>query len=100
MLRVTQKRSLIGRPQNQRQSVKALGLRRIGHTVDVVDNAYAACDGVSAIVVATEWDEFTSLDLDRVGDLVAERNLIDARNLLDQVALRQRGFTYQGVGRS
>ncbi|MEE2836008.1 MAG: 50S ribosomal protein L30 [Myxococcota bacterium] len=39
MLRVTQKRSLIGRPQNQRQSVKALGLRRIGHTVDVVDNA-------------------------------------------------------------
>ncbi|NDH84835.1 MAG: UDP-glucose/GDP-mannose dehydrogenase family protein, partial [Acidimicrobiia bacterium] len=68
--------------------------------VDVVDNAYAACDGVSAIVVATEWDEFTSLDLDRVGDLVAERNLIDARNLLDQVALRQRGFTYQGVGRS
>ncbi len=38
MLRVTQKRSLIGRPQNQRQSVKALGLRRIGHTVDVVDN--------------------------------------------------------------
>ena len=38
MLRVTQKRSLIGRPQNQRQSVRALGLRRIGHTVDVVDN--------------------------------------------------------------
>lgn len=69
------------------------------HGVDVVDNAYAACEGVSAIVVATEWDEFTSLDLDRVGDLVAERNLIDARNLLDQVALKQRGFTYQGVGR-
>ncbi|MDE0882928.1 MAG: 50S ribosomal protein L30 [Myxococcota bacterium] len=38
MLRVTQKRSLIGRPENQRQSVRALGLRRIGHTVDVVDN--------------------------------------------------------------
>ena len=38
MLRVTQKRSLIGRTPNQRKSVKALGLRRIGHTVDVVDN--------------------------------------------------------------
>jgi large subunit ribosomal protein L30 len=38
MLRVTQKRRLLARPQNQRQSVKALGLRRIGHTVDVVDN--------------------------------------------------------------
>jgi large subunit ribosomal protein L30 len=39
MLRVTQKRSLIGRPKDQRQSVRALGLRRIRHTVDVVDNA-------------------------------------------------------------
>ena len=38
MLRVTQKRSLIGRPEDQRQSVRALGLRRIDHCVDVVDN--------------------------------------------------------------
>ena len=68
--------------------------------VDVVGNAYAACEGASAIVVATEWDEFTSLDFDRVSDLVAERNMIDARNLLDRDALTKRGFTYQGVGRS
>ena len=47
--------------------------------VDVVGSAYAACEGASAIVVATEWDEFTSLDFDRVGTLVAERNMIDAR---------------------
>ena len=68
--------------------------------VDVVGSAYAACEGASAIVVATEWDEFTSLDFDRVGTLVAERNMIDARNLLDRDALTKRGFTYQGVGRS
>ena len=68
--------------------------------VDVLGNAYAACEGASAIVVATEWDEFTSLDFDRVGTLVAERNMIDARNLLDRGALTKRGFTYQGVGRS
>ena len=66
--------------------------------VDVVGSAYAACEGASAIVVATEWDEFTSLDFDRVGTLVAERNMIDARNLLDRNALTKRGFTYQGVG--
>ena len=66
--------------------------------VDVVGNAYAACEGASAIVVATEWNEFTLLDFDRVGTLVAERNMIDARNLLDRNALKQRGFTYQGVG--
>jgi len=38
MLRVTQKKSLIGRTQGQRQCVRALGLRRIGHTVDVPNN--------------------------------------------------------------
>ena len=32
-LKVTQKRSLIGRPRPQRATVKSLGLKRIGHTV-------------------------------------------------------------------
>ena len=32
-LKVTQVRSLIGRPERQRATVKSLGLRRIGHTV-------------------------------------------------------------------
>jgi hypothetical protein len=31
---------------------------------------------------------------------MAARNVVDARNLLDRGALRRRGFTYQGVGRS
>jgi len=68
--------------------------------VEVVDNAYEACDGASAVVIATEWDEFKWLDLDKVGEQVAERNIIDARNLLDRGSLKRRGFTYQGVGRA
>ncbi len=32
-LRVTQVRSLIGRPQGQRDTVRSLGLKRIRHTV-------------------------------------------------------------------
>jgi large subunit ribosomal protein L30 len=32
-LKVTQKRSLIGRPQPQRDTVRSLGLKRIGHVV-------------------------------------------------------------------
>ena len=68
--------------------------------VEVVADAYAACEGTSALVVATEWDEFKWLDLDKVGELVSERNIVDARNLLDRGALKRRGFSYQGVGRS
>ncbi len=68
--------------------------------VEVVGDAYSACEGASAIVIATEWDEFKWLDLDRIADVVTARNVIDARNLLDRGALRRRGFTYQGVGRN
>lgn len=32
-LKVTQKRSAIGRPPVQRKTLRALGLRRIGHSV-------------------------------------------------------------------
>ncbi|MBT5581315.1 MAG: UDP-glucose/GDP-mannose dehydrogenase family protein [Acidimicrobiaceae bacterium] len=68
--------------------------------LDVVDDAYAACEGAVALVVGTEWDDFKWLDLDKIGDVMAARNVVDARNLLDRGALRRCGFTYQGVGRS
>jgi large subunit ribosomal protein L30 len=35
MLKVTQKRSVIGRPQDQRATIRGLGLRRVGHTVEL-----------------------------------------------------------------
>jgi UDPglucose 6-dehydrogenase len=68
--------------------------------VEVVDDAYAACEGANALVIATEWDDFKWLDLDKIADSMAEKHIVDARNLLDRGAVRRRGFTYQGVGRS
>ncbi len=68
--------------------------------LEVVGDAYAACEGASALVVATEWDEFKWLDLDKLADSMLARHVVDARNLLDRGALRRRGFTYQGIGRS
>ncbi|GED15111.1 50S ribosomal protein L30 [Aneurinibacillus migulanus] len=38
-LQITLKRSLIGRTQNQRATVAALGLRKLNHTVVKEDNA-------------------------------------------------------------
>jgi len=37
-LKVTLVRSVIGYEQSQRKTVQGLGLRRIGHTVDVIDH--------------------------------------------------------------
>jgi len=68
--------------------------------LEVVADAYAACDGAVALLIATEWDEFKWIDLDKVAELMKELNIVDSRNLLDRAAVRRRGFTYQGVGRS
>lgn len=38
VLKITQIRSLIGRPKDQRATVAALGLKRIRHTVEQADS--------------------------------------------------------------
>ncbi|MGJ7922999.1 50S ribosomal protein L30 [Neobacillus sp. LXY-4] len=37
-IEITLTRSLIGRPQDQRETVKALGLRKVNQTVEQQDN--------------------------------------------------------------
>ena len=64
-----------------------------------VDTALEAAKGASLLVVLTEWDEFRWLDFDAIGDALAARVVLDTRNLLDAVALRRRGWIYEGVGR-
>jgi UDPglucose 6-dehydrogenase len=68
--------------------------------LEVAADPYAACEGASVLLVLTEWDEFRWLDFEKVGGLMAERRLVDARNLLDPAAVRRRGFAYDAVGRS
>jgi len=68
--------------------------------LEVVDGAYAACEGAQVLAVLTEWDEFKWVDLDKVAELMAATRIVDARNLLDRSAIIRRGFTYQGIGRN
>jgi UDPglucose 6-dehydrogenase len=67
--------------------------------IDVTTDAYSACEGAKVAVVLTEWDEFKWLDLDKLASCMAERNIVDARNILDRGALNRRGFSYTGIGR-
>ena len=69
-------------------------------SIDVASDPYDACDGASVLAVLTEWDEFRWVDLARVGQLMARRTIVDARNLLDRSAAVRSGFTYNGIGRT
>ena len=68
--------------------------------LEVVASPYDAAAEAQLLALLTEWDEFRWLDFSRVVDSMVEPHaLVDARNLLDPVAMRRRGFAYQGVGR-
>jgi len=67
--------------------------------VTTVDDPYDACQDAEAVAILTEWDDFKFLDLDQLGERMAAKNIVDARNLLERGAVRRRGFNYQGIGR-
>jgi UDPglucose 6-dehydrogenase len=67
--------------------------------VTFCNDAYGAASGADAIVLVTEWNEFTGLDLAAVKRTMRGSLLIDGRNLYDPEALLALGFDYVGVAR-
>ena len=63
-------------------------------------DAYRAAQDADAVVLATGWEEFATLDLRRLRRVMRGDVVFDGRNLLDPDAARLAGLTYQGVGRS
>lgn len=68
--------------------------------VTVVSDAYAAAEDADVLAILTEWEEFKFIDLDKLAEVMGTKHIVDGRNLLDRGAVRRRGFTYQGIGRS
>ena len=67
--------------------------------VDYAADAYSAADGVDAVVIVTEWDEFRALDLETLASRMRGQTLVDLRNVWDPHEAERAGFTYFGVGR-
>lgn len=67
--------------------------------LECFEDPFEACDGADVLLVLTEWDQFRWLDLSEVGQHMAGRAIIDARNLLDRASALRKGFDYYGVGR-
>jgi nucleotide sugar dehydrogenase len=62
-------------------------------------DAYAAASGADAIVVATDWPDFATIDLRNLRDAMHGNVFFDGRNLFDPQRVRRAGFRYLAVGR-
>jgi UDPglucose 6-dehydrogenase len=67
--------------------------------VTYVDDMNAVSEGCDALIIATEWDEFKKLDLERVRKSLTHPIMFDGRNLFDPAEMQKLGWIYKSVGR-
>jgi len=68
-------------------------------SVQLVESSYEAAHGADALLVLTDWEEFSALDLSRLQREMKYPIVIDGRNLYDPEEMAALGFTYYSVGR-
>jgi len=71
-----------------------------GYELEHVDCPYEASRGADAVIVATEWEQFRTLDLKRLKEMAAGDLLVDARNLYDSARAKGHGWRHLSVGRA
>lgn len=79
--------------------VRERALMRFGEALIMAGDMYTAVEGSDALVLVTEWHQFRSPDFERIHRLMRTPVLVDGRNVWNPGELRQRGFTYYGIGR-
>jgi UDPglucose 6-dehydrogenase len=62
-------------------------------------DAYDACQGADCLVFMTEWNQFRSLDWQRVQEAMAGRVVVDMRNIYHPERMAAAGLEYHSVGR-
>jgi len=66
----------------------------------VAASAFEAAEGAHALAIATEWDEFRTLDFSRIYAVMCKPAFIfDGRNILDLQKLKEIGFRASGIGK-
>lgn len=66
----------------------------------VLDNRLDVLIDADALVVCTEWSEFYNPNFSQISKLMANKLIIDGRNIFDPKSAVENGFVYFGVGRN
>jgi UDPglucose 6-dehydrogenase len=70
----------------------------VDDAVQFVDAPMQAVEGVDALIVLTEWDEFRGINLADLPKVMRGRHLFDGRNIYDAREVRGVGLQYHGIG--
>src|SRR6266851_703374 len=67
--------------------------------IQFAESSYEAATDADALLILTEWEEFATLDLERLNEKLKYPIVIDGRNLYHPHIMAEHGFTYYSVGR-
>jgi len=73
-------------------------VRALDLDITLCGNAYEAMQGSDAVVLVTEWNEFRTLDLQRVKSSLKQPVVVDCRNMYARDRMQELGFRYDCYG--
>jgi len=76
-----------------------LARKAVGTELAFFDDMYDAVQGADAVLLATEWNEFRTLDFPRCASSMRGDLIIDGRNIFDAEKVCDAGLRYLGIGR-
>lgn len=77
-----------------------LGIPEDSQNITFATSAEEAAKGAHALLVLTEWDEFKTLDFEKIyQNMLKPAWIFDGRNILDRPKLEQIGFKVYSIGK-
>ena len=73
--------------------------KKILPNLNYCNSVKEACEGVDAIIIATEWNEFRALDLKELKKHMKRPIIFDLRNIYNKDDLVNLNFEYYGIGK-
>ncbi len=73
--------------------------RYVKPNVTYAANRYEALNGADALLIVTEWNEFRSIDFDKLKTVMKQPVMFDGRNIFSLEEMENKGFHYYSIGR-
>jgi len=73
-------------------------LADLGSSIAFFEDEYEAMAGADALVIITEWNQYSNLDFERVKKLLSSPIFFDLRNIYRRREMEEIGFSYHAVG--
>jgi UDPglucose 6-dehydrogenase len=74
-------------------------MQNIFPDLDYLHSWEETCDGVDAMVIMTDWNEFRGMNLKKLKKVMKTPLVLDTRNILSMDKLSEYGFQFDNVGR-